>query len=84
MELTVYRSADGGAVLVPVALLPPRDAVRVHGPLTTRGHVHIADVDAAPWPELVLQLERHLFAVLGPAEADVLFGGMGVCATDAR
>ncbi|WP_133499771.1 hypothetical protein [Cognatilysobacter terrigena] len=74
MELAIYGSADGGIVLVPAPFEPPHDAVQLHGPLTARGFLRVLDADAAPWPELVLQLERHLFAALGAAEAHVLLG----------
>ncbi|AXK72397.1 hypothetical protein DWG18_09000 [Lysobacter sp. TY2-98] len=74
MELAIFASASGGVVLVPTPFRPPDDAITLHGPLVPRGFLRVIDAEAAPWPELVLQLERHLFAALGAAEAGVLLG----------
>ena len=72
MDLALYDSVDGGIVLVPVPLLPPREAIRLHGPLVARGRLRVPDTRIAPWPEIAMQLDRHLFAALGAPEAGVL------------
>lgn len=78
MELAIFGSANGGVVLVAAPFRPPHDAIAQHGPLLPRGHLRVIDVDRAPWPELLAQLDRHRYAPLGVADVDALLGSSAV------
>lgn len=72
--LAVFTGGDGTLLFVPDLCLPPLEAQHAHGPLAFRGRI---DVDAARsplWRDLLLQIDRHLFATVGLGDVALLLG----------
>jgi hypothetical protein len=80
MELSVHASGAGLIVFTAADAAPPRDALRVLGPLQHRGRMRIPDRAAqGAWREIVGQVERHLFAAVGESDAALLMGASHPC-----
>jgi hypothetical protein len=69
--LAVFACADGSMLFVRAACAPPPEAGHAHGPLAFHGQVDV-DARSAAWRLLLQQIDRHLFATVGPAEAALL------------
>ena len=83
--LAAFACADGAMLFVPALCTPPREAEHTHGPLMFRGHIDIDPQCSPSWRELLLQIDRHLFATVGLAEVAVLLGSdaAALCSPDA-
>lgn len=73
-RLAAFACGDGSMLFVAATREPPREAIAAHGPLAFRGYIDVAVGRSPSWRELLLQIDRHVFATVGMAEVALLLG----------
>jgi hypothetical protein len=74
MEAVLYAATTGALVLVPDCFKPSRDMEQAHGRFRVCGRISIEHLDSPLWRRILADFENAGHAVLGPADADRLFG----------
>lgn len=84
MQLAIYTCPTDVVLFVPALCLPPREAEDTFGPLAHAGSVDLEGVRHGAWQEILLQIERHLFASVPAAQARLLLDTLADAADPAE
>jgi hypothetical protein len=74
MEAILYAATTGVLVLVPNCFKPPRELEQAHGRFRVCGRISVENVETPLWRRILSDFDGGGFALLGPRDADRLFG----------
>lgn len=78
MEAVLYASTNGALVLVPNCFKPPQDLEQVHGRFRVCGRISVEEIDTPLWRRILSDFDGCGYALLGPGDADRLFGAQAL------